>query len=45
MSRDQNAGESHNIKNDNSFFERTEGLKYLGTKLIKILFRKKLRAD
>jgi len=34
MSRDQNAGGSHSIKIDNSFFERTEGLKYLGTNLI-----------
>jgi len=34
MSRDQNAGGSHNIKNDNSFFERMEGLKYLGTNLM-----------
>jgi hypothetical protein len=34
MSRDQNAGRSHSIKNDNSFFERVEELKYLGTSLI-----------
>jgi hypothetical protein len=32
-SRDQNAGRSHNIKNDNSSFERVEQLKYLGTSL------------
>jgi len=37
MSRDQNAGRSHNIKFDNSSFERVEEFK--------ILFRKKLRAD
>jgi hypothetical protein len=34
MSRDQNAGGSHNINNDNSFFERIEGIKYLETNLI-----------
>ena len=46
MSRDQNAGWSHNIKIDNSSFERVEEFTYLGTTLtIKILFRKKLRAD
>jgi len=28
-SRDQNAGRSHNIKNDNSSFERVEEFKYL----------------
>ena len=31
MSRKQNAGRNHNIKNDNSCFERMEQLKYLGT--------------
>jgi len=31
MSRDQNAGRSHNIKTDNSSFERVEQFKYLGT--------------
>jgi hypothetical protein len=31
MSRDQNAGRSHNIKNYDSFFERVEQLNYLGT--------------
>jgi hypothetical protein len=33
MSRDQNAGRSHNIKTDNSSFKRVEGLSYtyLGT--------------
>jgi len=31
MSRDQNAGRSHNIEIDNSSFERVEGFKYLGT--------------
>jgi hypothetical protein len=29
MSRDQDAGRSHNMKIDNSFFERAEKLKYL----------------
>jgi len=31
LSRDQNAGRSHNIKTDNSSFERVEEFKYLGT--------------
>jgi len=34
MSRDQNAGRSHNIKNDNSSIERVEGFKYLRTTLM-----------
>jgi mannitol-1-phosphate/altronate dehydrogenase len=29
MSRDQNAGRSHNIKTDNTSFERVEDFKYL----------------
>jgi len=33
MFQDQNEGQSHNIKNDNSSFERVEDFKYLGTKL------------
>ena len=33
MSRDQNAGRSHNINIDNSSFERVEQFKYLGTTL------------
>ena len=33
MSRDQNAGRSHNIKIDNSCFERVEQIKYLGKTL------------
>jgi len=33
MSRDQNAGRIHNIKIDNSSFERVEKFKYLGTTL------------
>jgi len=33
MSRDQNAGQSHNMKIDNSFFERVEEFKYVGTTL------------
>jgi len=32
-SRDQNAGRSHNIKTNNSPFERVEQFKYLGTTL------------
>ena len=33
MSRDQNSGQSHGMKFDNSSFERVEELKYLGTTL------------
>jgi len=33
MSRDQNAGRSHNIKTDNSSIERVEEFKYLGNNL------------
>ena len=33
VSRDQTAGRSHNIKIDNSSFERVEQFKYLGTTL------------
>jgi hypothetical protein len=33
MSRDQNAGRSHNIKIANNFFEKVEEFKYLGTNL------------
>jgi hypothetical protein len=43
MSHYQNAGQSHNVQVDNSFFERVEEFRYLGK--ITILFRKKLRAD
>ena len=32
--QDQEAGQSHNIKTDNSSFERVEHLKYLGTTLM-----------
>jgi len=46
MSRDQNAGRNHNIKTDNSSFQRVEEFKYLGTpSQTKILSRKKIRAD
>jgi hypothetical protein len=31
VSRDQSAGQSHNIETDSSFFERVEKFKYLGT--------------
>jgi len=34
MSRDQNAGRSHNLKTDDSFCERVEQFKYLGTVLM-----------
>jgi len=30
MSRDQNAGRNHNIKTDNSSFQRVEEYKYFG---------------
>ena len=33
LSRDQNAGRSHNIKTDNSPFARVEQFEYLGTTL------------
>ena len=33
MSRDQNAGQNHRVRIDNSAFERVEELKYLGTTL------------
>jgi len=33
ISRDQHAGQSHSIKNDNSSFERVEEFKFLGTTL------------
>jgi hypothetical protein len=33
MSRDQNAGRSHNIKIHHSSFERVEQVEYLGTTL------------
>ena len=33
MTWDQSAGQSHNIKIDNSSFERVEEFKYLGTTL------------
>jgi hypothetical protein len=33
MSRDQNAGRSHNIKIDSSSFEKVEDFKYLGITL------------
>jgi len=46
MSRDQNAGRNHNVKTDNSSFERAEQFKYLGTTLTYLnTFLMKLRAD
>jgi hypothetical protein len=33
MSRDQNAGQNHNIKTDNKSFERVEEFEYLGKTL------------
>ena len=34
MSRDQNAGQSHSMKTDNSSFERVKEFKHLGTNLL-----------
>ena len=34
MSREQNAGQSHNIKTDNSSFQGVEEFKYLGTTIM-----------
>jgi len=46
MSGDQNAGQTHNTKPDNSSFERVEEFTCWGATLRKkILIRKKLRAD
>jgi len=49
MSRDQNAGQSHSMKIDNSSFERVEEFKYtyLGTTSTNqnSILRKKLRAE
>ena len=45
ISRNQNAGRSHNIKNDNSTLERVEEFKMFRNNEIKIIFRKKVRAD
>jgi len=46
MPRDQNAGRIHDIKIDNSSFERVEEFKYLGKTITnQIPFVKKLRAN
>jgi hypothetical protein len=46
MSRDQNAGRTHSMKNDNSSFERVDEFKYLVTTLTnQNSIQKKLRAD
>ena len=46
MSRDHNAGRSHDIKIDNSSFERVEEFKYLGTTLMhQTSIQEKLRAE
>jgi hypothetical protein len=45
MSRDQNAGQNHNVKTDNKFFERVREFIYLKRhSRIQIQFRKELRA-
>jgi hypothetical protein len=44
MSRDQNVGRTHNMKIDNSSFERVEEFRYLGTTLTNQNYiQKKLR--
>ena len=44
MSRDQNAGQNHSVRIDNSTFERVEEFKYLGTPLtIQNSIRKKMK--
>jgi len=43
MSGDQNAGRSHDIKNDNISFERVEQFKYLGTNLLTYLLTPRCR--
>jgi hypothetical protein len=46
MSRNQNAGQNHNIKIESKSFERVEEFKYLGTTLTnRNSIMKKLRAD
>jgi hypothetical protein len=45
MSRNQNAGQTHNIKIDSKSFERVEELKYLGTTLTNRNSKRKLKAD
>jgi hypothetical protein len=46
MSRDQNAGQSHDIKNDNSYFKRVEEFIYLVTTLTnQNSIQEKVRAD
>ena len=46
MSRDQNVGRSHNMKIDNSSFDRVEEFKYLGTTLTnQNSIQEEMRAD
>jgi len=45
ISRDQNAGQNHNMKISNKLFERAERFKYLGKTLTAQPPVKKLRAD
>ena len=44
MSRDHNAGRSHNIKLDNSSFERKEQFKYLGILTYQNSIQKEIRS-
>jgi activator of 2-hydroxyglutaryl-CoA dehydratase len=45
MSRNQNAGQNHNIKIDNKSFERVEKFKYLGKILTNQNYIQEERAD
>ena len=38
MSRDQNAGQSHNTQTDSSSFQRVKEFKYLGTTLTNLFY-------
>jgi hypothetical protein len=46
MSRNQNAGQYHNIKTDDKSFERVDEFKYLGTTLTnRISIQEKIRVN
>ena len=44
MSRDQNAGQNHSVRIDNSTFERVEEFKYLGTLTIHNSIREEIKS-